>query len=101
MSIDQAEKRNRETTREFRIGDALCRATPNLYHFLVKNPQDLRFLKVSQRSEADWLCILAVFAEDGSPMVAFGTGSTFIAAFLNLQATVAGGRWKPDKFAGG
>lgn len=74
-------------------------ALSNLQHFMMRRAEDVRYLRIVPRGEAEWLAILAITSEDGTPMVAFGHGEEWIDALRALNASVSAGKWKDDKFA--
>lgn len=80
---------------------ALSRTMSNVHHWLVKRPEDVRFLRMTLKENGEWLAILAIYADDGTPMVAFGSGELYIDALRSLNSSIAGDKWKLDKFANG
>lgn len=80
---------------------ALLAFSSNLYASLVKDPEDTRFLKVICKDRQDWLVIIGLFADDGTPIVAFGQGISFAAAMRSLSGSMAADRYSGDKYAGG
>lgn len=70
----------------------------NLMSILVKHPDDCRFLKTQKRADGDWLAILGIYGEDGTPLVAFGSGGSYVGALAALNATVGRGDWRTDKY---
>lgn len=71
----------------------------NLYSVMVKYPMDFRFLKILQRDSGDWLSVLGLYDEDGTPTVAFGAGYTLGTALTALRASVSSGKLRPDTYA--
>lgn len=86
-------------SKETRLSIALQEFSSNLYHMLVSGSEETRFLKVKQRGQGDWLSIIGAYSEDGSPVVAYGQGSTYVSSLMNLSSSIAAGAWKPDKYA--
>lgn len=78
----------------------LSRSMSNLHHWLVKRKEDVRFLRVTLRDNGEWLAILAIFDEDGTPLVAFGSGELYTDALRGLNSSIAGDKWKADKLYG-
>ena len=61
---------------------------------------DYHMIKLSllERGDGDFLTVLvAVGGDDGGEYVAFGSGAELISAFNNLNASIAGEKWKPQK----
>jgi len=56
-------------------------------------------LSVNCRGSRDWVAVLRASDSDGSPIVFFGNGESFTGAVSKLNATMAAGNSKPDKFA--
>lgn len=83
---------------EMEVYFAIAQAMSNLHHMLAKRSEDVRYLRVTPRPDGTWLAVLAAFSDDGSPIVAFGSGELWVDAMRNLNASIAGGKWKEDKF---
>lgn len=77
----------------------LSKSMSNLHHWLVKRKEDVRFLRLTMKDNGEWMAILAVFGESGEPLVAFGSGELYTDALRSLNSSIAGDKWKPDKFA--
>lgn len=70
----------------------------NVFHLLVSHPDSMRFIKCACRGEGDWLIVVGVFGEDGTPLVAFGSGTSLFEALVNVNTTISKGHWKADKY---
>lgn len=71
----------------------------NLYGVCFGNA-DYRMTKLSlfERGDGDFLTVLvAVGGTDGGEVVAFGSGGDLLTALSNLNASIAGAKWKPQK----
>jgi hypothetical protein len=73
----------------------------NLHHWLTKRVDEVRFLRLVPRNTNDWLAIMGVWGDDGTPMVVFGSGELYTDALRGLNASIAKGAFKVDKFATG
>lgn len=81
------------------IDQALQTNIPQV-HSLVTNSGDFTELRLKARDDGTTLAILKAYAQDGTPMVAFGVGMSFSLSLIAVEATIAGGHWKRDKFHG-
>lgn len=70
----------------------------NLHHYLAKRTEDVRFMRLKP-TNGEWLAILGIFGDDGTPLVAFGRGELYTDALRGLNASISGGKWSADKFA--
>jgi len=78
---------------------AIAKTMSNLHHWMAKRGEDVRFLRITPKENGEWLAIMAIYGEDGTPMVAFGSGELYIDALRSLNSSIAGDKWKEDKFA--
>lgn len=76
----------------------LAQRYSNLHHYLAKRQEDVRFLRLKPVG-GEWLAILGIYGDDGSPLVAFGRGELYTDALRGLNASISGGKWSADKFA--
>lgn len=51
------------------------------------------------RSDGGWYAVGRGADDDMNPVVAFGSGPTWVAALVSLNQSIAKGYWKPDRFA--
>ncbi len=99
MSVTKRLLEGEKESRTEALEKALLKFSSNVFSALVKNPEDVRFLKVICKDPEDWLCIMGIFSDDGTPLVAFGNGPTFATALMSLSSSMAGDKWKDDKYA--
>jgi len=86
---------------EMSVYFAFAASMSNLHHWLAKRPEDVRFLRIVPRGTNDWLAIMGIWGEDGTPMVIFGSGELYTDALRGLNAAIASGAFRPDKYATG
>lgn len=76
-----------------------ARLVSNLHHYLGKDYEDVRGLKLVHKGGGSFMAILTAYDSEGGPIVCFGSGETYIDALRGLNASLSKGDWKPDKFA--
>ena len=72
----------------------------NLYAEIIKNDEDVRFLKILRRG-SKFMVILGTVDADGTPVVAFGWGENLFYALRSLGSSIAADVWKVDEYAVG
>jgi len=70
----------------------------NLHHWLAKRSDEVRFLRLKPQA-GEWIAILGIYGDDGTPLVAFGRGELYTDALRSLNSSISAGKWQQDKFA--
>ena len=78
------------------IYDAFVDVAPNIVGWGERSSEDAIELRVKQRGPGDWIGICKRVGGDGADEVLFGTGFSFIACLLAVNAAMAANRWRPD-----
>lgn len=77
----------------------LSKNVSNLWGMVFTKATDVRGLRIVRRDDGSWLCVLTAFGDDGSPIVAFGSGDSFLEGLKNLDRTLSKGDWRVDTYA--
>ena len=101
MGYEKKKIHEKKETRIEAFEKALGKFSSNIYSAMVKDPEDTRFLKIICKAPQDWLIIIGLYAEDGTPIVAFGQGISMAGALRSLAGSMSADRYSGDKFAGG
>lgn len=101
MGHEKKKLHAKKATRVETFEQALGAFSSNIYAVLVKDPEETRFLKIVCKASEDWLVILGLYGDDGTPIVAFGQGISMAGALKSLAGSMSADRYSGDKFANG
>lgn len=62
-----------------------------------KDAESVNDLRIKQRGEDDWLCVLRRYGDDGAPQVLFATGTDWLTCLWAADKLVQAGKWRDDK----
>ena len=80
------------------LGEEVKAALPQL-SALFNDEDQFRGLSIKARDDGSMLGIAKSYLSDGTPSVCFGVGYGLVATLMAVDATIAAGHWKVDKFA--
>lgn len=98
----ETKKETRQYARSMRsvkLKEALKSFSSNLYGLLIRKTFNTRYLKALKYPDGHWLVVVGIENEYGEALVVFGNGPDFLDALESASKAMAGGRWKPDKYA--
>lgn len=94
--MSHKKKKNSKVEQWIRFDGALGEYLPHVQAWWG-DPEAFLKLQVNAREDGTCLAIAKGYSSDGTPVVCFGSGYGVAGALMALDATLQGGRWRPDK----
>lgn len=79
-----------------KLGTQLKEGLPHLWPVLADEESFLG-LNVKLMDDGTCLAIVKQYSSDGTPMVCFGGGYSYVGALMAVDAAIQGNRWRVDK----